>query len=208
MNEAFLKLDSEKRERILQAAYEEFTEHSYDNASTNRIVKKAKIGKGMLFYYFGNKEDLFHYLIDYGLDFIQEGYLGKLEQSTHDFIERCKLLGQEKMAAYAKAPYIIDFFAKVYINNQLNELPLGIAEKREQMMQLAYNQLYANLDYSLFREDIPHGEAMKMIKWIFDGYEKELTNQLKDIDISYENVLPFLDEYEDFLEIIKRTFYK
>lgn len=208
MNEAFLKLDPEKRERILQAAYEEFTEHNYDNASTNRIVKKAKIGKGMLFYYFGSKEELFHYLVDYGLDFIQDNYLRKLEKCSGDFIERCKLLAEEKMAAYAKVPYLLDFFTKVYLTNQLPELPSGITEKRDRMIQTAYSKLYDNLDYSLFREDLPPEQAMKMIKWIFDGYEKEFSIRLKEVNISYENVLPFVDEYESFLEMVRTIFYK
>lgn len=113
VNESFLNLEAEKRERILQAAYEEFTENTYNNASTNRIVKKAEIGKGMLFYYFGSKEELYHFLINYGLDFIQERYLGKVVGTTRDFIERCKFMTQLKMKAYVEAPYLLDFFCTI-----------------------------------------------------------------------------------------------
>ncbi|MTI95494.1 MAG: TetR/AcrR family transcriptional regulator [Firmicutes bacterium] len=31
------------------------------------MVKEASIGEGMLFYYFGSKKELFHYLIEYSL---------------------------------------------------------------------------------------------------------------------------------------------
>ena len=51
----FLKLNPEKKKRILEAAYNEFSRNTYDNASTNRIVKEAGIGKGMLFFYFNTK---------------------------------------------------------------------------------------------------------------------------------------------------------
>ena len=53
--EKFNSLDEEKRQKILDAALMEFAEHGYEKASTNRIVKEAGIGKGMLFYYFKSK---------------------------------------------------------------------------------------------------------------------------------------------------------
>lgn len=208
MNETFLNLEPEKRQRILQAAYEEFTENSYSNASTNRIVKEAGIGKGMLFYYFGSKEDLYHYLVDYGLDFVQERYLGKIEQLTGDFIERCRVLTELKMNAYVEAPYIFEFFAKLYLDEHSLELPAGIEEKWNQAMQLSFHRLYSNLDYSLFRTDIPPEELMKMVQWIFDGYEKDLSMKLKKAKITYEGLLVSVDEYDTFLEMLKSIFYK
>jgi len=66
-----LKLALEKQNRILKAAYEEFAKHSYKQASTNKIIKEADIGKGTLFYYFNSKKELFEFLIEYGINFIQ-----------------------------------------------------------------------------------------------------------------------------------------
>ena len=51
----FTELDSEKQERILDAALKEFAEYGYENGSTNRIVKNCGISKGSLFTYFENK---------------------------------------------------------------------------------------------------------------------------------------------------------
>lgn len=50
-----------RKKRILNAAFREFAEKGYEDASTNRIVKNAEIGKGTLFYHFGNKENLYIY---------------------------------------------------------------------------------------------------------------------------------------------------
>lgn len=167
-------LDPEKRNRILQAAYEEFTEHSYKDASTNSYCKKSRNWQRN-----GSKEELFHYLVDCGLDFIQKSYLGKNEHLTGNFIERCKLLADLKMKAYVEAPYIIEFFAKNYITDEPIELPAGVQEKRKNAIKEAYDKLYSNLDYSLFRSDIPSEELMKMIQWVSDGYEKDITCKTK-----------------------------
>ena len=67
MNEpkhTFRNLPADKRERILQAAVEEFASQGYKKASINSIVKKVGIAKGSLYQYFANKEALFFYIFE------------------------------------------------------------------------------------------------------------------------------------------------
>ncbi len=47
------------REAILTAATDEFAEHGLGGARVDRIAERAGINKRMLYYYFGQKEDLF-----------------------------------------------------------------------------------------------------------------------------------------------------
>ena len=60
--EMFLKLDEEKRERVLSAAINEFADKNYNNASMNVVVKTAGISKGALFKYFRSKAGLFGFV--------------------------------------------------------------------------------------------------------------------------------------------------
>ncbi|WP_230470234.1 TetR/AcrR family transcriptional regulator [Lujinxingia vulgaris] len=55
----FENLDGERQEEILEAAGEEFAERGYESASVNQIIRRAKISKGSLYYYFEDKADLF-----------------------------------------------------------------------------------------------------------------------------------------------------
>ena len=48
------------KERILQAAREVFTAHSFKAASTRMIAKEAGVEHPMIHYYFGSKEKLFY----------------------------------------------------------------------------------------------------------------------------------------------------
>lgn len=59
----FFRLPAEKRERLMDAAWEEFTSSSYSEASINRIIHKAHIPRGSFYQYFRDKEDLFWYLL-------------------------------------------------------------------------------------------------------------------------------------------------
>ena len=47
------------RIRILEAAKQEFAAHGLAGARVDRIASKAGANKRMLYYYFGNKDDLF-----------------------------------------------------------------------------------------------------------------------------------------------------
>jgi len=47
------------RENILMAAMAEFSEHGYNGARIDRIVKRAAVSKNLAYHYFDSKEDLF-----------------------------------------------------------------------------------------------------------------------------------------------------
>ncbi|MFM7857853.1 MAG: TetR/AcrR family transcriptional regulator, partial [Flammeovirgaceae bacterium] len=47
-----------KRERIKAAALELFAQHDYHATSTEMIITNAGVSKGLLFFYFKNKQEL------------------------------------------------------------------------------------------------------------------------------------------------------
>lgn len=55
----FRNLDPAKQAAILDAASEEFATHEFEEASYNRVIERAGISKGAMYYYFDNKEDLY-----------------------------------------------------------------------------------------------------------------------------------------------------
>ena len=63
-SDTFFRLPEEKRERLVEAAWEEFAAESYADVSINKIIRKAGIPRGSFYQYFTDKEDLFVYLLD------------------------------------------------------------------------------------------------------------------------------------------------
>lgn len=51
------------RERILAAALREFSEKGFAGARVDRIARRGRINKRMLYHYFGNKASLFHEIL-------------------------------------------------------------------------------------------------------------------------------------------------
>ena len=67
----FANMPSEKRERLLTIAAQEFAAHGFEGASLNRILEEAQIGKSSAYYYFEDKADLFGTVVTYCLDRLQ-----------------------------------------------------------------------------------------------------------------------------------------
>ena len=85
--DTFLRLPEEKRNRFLEAAWEEFTSVPFEEASINKIVRRAKIPRGSFYQYFSGKEDLFFYLQGSMLEHCMEEYIKLLMQSGGNFYQ-------------------------------------------------------------------------------------------------------------------------
>ena len=60
----FLKLDPERRRQILETAAAEFSEHGFRHASLNHVISSLGLSKGVFYYYFDSKADLFAAVVD------------------------------------------------------------------------------------------------------------------------------------------------
>lgn len=89
--ETFNKLDESKKEKILDAAVDEFSRHGFRQASVNRMVDRIGIAKGSLFQYFGNKEGLFQVIFTYAVELVRQSLRQvKRETAESDFFDRIK----------------------------------------------------------------------------------------------------------------------
>ncbi len=64
----FFNLTKEKKERVINAALDEFADKGYTNASITNIVNKAEIAKGSFYQYFEGKDDLYKYILKKAVD--------------------------------------------------------------------------------------------------------------------------------------------
>ncbi|MBO8168174.1 MAG: TetR/AcrR family transcriptional regulator [Thermoanaerobacteraceae bacterium] len=68
VKQGFLNLPDEEKQRIIDAALDEFAENDFFSASLNRIIQKAGISKGSMYHYFHDKEDLYLYVLQLGME--------------------------------------------------------------------------------------------------------------------------------------------
>lgn len=171
MYELFLKLDSDKQNRILEAGLKEFSQRGYINASTNHIVKAVSISKGSLFKYFNSKKEFYLFLVNY----VNEKLINYLNENFH-----VGLSWKENILAYAglefdfhmKYPLIFSFYKKMMEDFQLEIF------KADQEALLKYSQdLFKNLmgSFQLKELEIRHiGFVVKGYnEWFYETYLKD-----------------------------------
>ncbi len=64
VRDRFDNLDPDKQQRLFEAAADEFADHGFEGASLNRIIDRAGMSKGSLYYYFNDKSDLFSTVVE------------------------------------------------------------------------------------------------------------------------------------------------
>ena len=91
--------DSEiRRAEIMDAAMLLFMEKGYANTTTQDIVDKVNISRGLLYYHFKNKEDILYYLV--------ERYSEKLLRDIHVIVNDDDKTAIEKIRAFIDATII------------------------------------------------------------------------------------------------------
>ncbi|MDU2064022.1 MAG: TetR/AcrR family transcriptional regulator [Sporomusaceae bacterium] len=90
-----------KREQILDAAYTVFSQKGYHRATVDEIIALADTGKGTVYNYFHNKEQLFYTLVTERSRPFEEA-AKKIVESARDPLEKIKILIRLYLEFYVK----------------------------------------------------------------------------------------------------------
>ncbi|ACA55020.1 TetR/AcrR family transcriptional regulator [Clostridium botulinum] len=207
MNDNLKNIPEDKKEAILEAALEEFAIGGYENASTNKIVEKAGISKGLLFHYFGNKKGLFVYVYNYYFEFLKRELYMKVDTKERDILERVKKWTMIKMELIDKYPSVFMLFIKSTLNmpKDMNSTLEKIQSKERKE---AYENFLSNIDYSKFKENIDIQKCLKILMWTLEKYGEEyigLNINRPLLEINKDNIKK---EIEEYVNILKAGFYK
>lgn len=83
----FFRLPEEKRSRLMEVAWEEFSNTPYAKVSINRIIQAAQIPRGSFYQYFADKEELFLYMVESLQNSLKEKLTQCLEQGEGDLFQ-------------------------------------------------------------------------------------------------------------------------
>jgi len=209
MSDRFKRVPHEEQERIIRACLEEFSEKEYQRASTNRIVKKAGIPKGTLFYYFGSKKQLFLYVLDRAVGRYANLVNEFSEKMPEELFERLLYRAQVKLKAGAADPILYRFFHKVFLDvpESLNE---EMAIRFRKYASGSAENLLEGVDRSRFRDGVDVETAVRMIHLMLDGLLNKYADLLKDT--GPEESLQIVDavsvEIQEYFRMIREGIYR
>ncbi len=209
MDDIINSIDPEKRDRIINAAIEEFANAPYEKASTNNIVNKAGISKGLLFHYFGSKKELYEALIGFVLHTLCDAITERLNWDETDLFERLKHATLVKMEVGRIYPHMFDFSKNIVAHKRPDKLE-GVFELYKDYgldFEKMYNDIFTrNVDYSKFRDPSTIAETINIVRWSLEKYaEEQLLTLSEDERMDFNGIVANIEHYVD---ILKKAFYK
>jgi TetR/AcrR family transcriptional regulator len=202
----FLNLDTEKQERIINAAIKEFALKGFENASTNEIVKAAEISKGILFHYFKNKKTLYLFLFDYCVELTMEEFFKKADYDEKDVFVKFKHSILIKMELIERFPEIFKFLEVVYLEES-REVKLEVEDKFKKLNVEAFKKFYESIDVSMFKEGIDIGKAINIINWSLERYAKDALEKAKKKS-DHVDYAEIVKGGYGYLDLLRDCFYK
>ncbi len=199
----FFDLPLEKQQDIIQASLREFADCGYDLASTNRIVQKAGISKGVLFKYFNDKKALFLYVFtEY-----TKGYLDMIaHQPVHDLFEWIETTTLLKLRFLGQYPLAYQLWMRAAKDPGHPVYAAALAQQSAEAQQLAGN-LESLLPSGQLRPGLTWQHVLDLLGWMALGLQEKFLSWTSDreFDEAYQSVV---DEMNVYLGILKYGIYK
>ena len=148
--QTFLNLPEDKKQKILEAAKNEFSRVSVTEASINNIVTEANIARGSFYQYFESKEDLLIFMIDKASERVKDKVNEKIKENGDIF--ETFIFFYDKIVETCKDSNNKMFYRTVLANLRAND-SIVFGKAKEEI----YNSLMKNTDTSNFKskKDLP-----------------------------------------------------
>lgn len=173
----------EVKEKIIKAAIEEFAENGYKAASTNSICKKAKVSKGLIYYYFKSKEEIYLNALKFAIDEFKENVTIQINDNSKNGINYISEYFDTKFKFFRENP----LYSKLIINSLLND-NTEEAKKLGEEFQRYNNSLIFEIIKSIdINPKFNREKAFELVLMIGEKLEekhmKDIENKQKDTAI-------------------------
>ncbi len=147
-SDTFLRLNEDKKKKLLDASFKEFSLNNFNDASINRIIKEAGISRGSFYMYFEDKKDLYFYLLEQYGEILADNMKKDLIKNRGDLFKMFQDNIEESYNSFKNNN--INFFKKSLENITIMEeskRTFGFRDKR------LLNELIPNINLELLNDN-------------------------------------------------------
>jgi AcrR family transcriptional regulator len=202
----FHAISPEKQQRILRAALEEFACNDYASASTNAIVARAQISKGLLFHYFNDKLSLYLYLLDYVARELYSDVMGQIDLENDDIFNIMQKTIEAKLEVANR--FVLE--TRLYLRALTGNIPPRAKELLGQSVEQAYNTfalMTSLLNEDYLREGLDKEKAVQVINWACEGMTNHLLATVS-LETEGDAYVRMMDYTTDYFVFLRALFYK
>lgn len=199
--ENFESLPLEKQNRIIEASLSMFGKLGYKKASSNDIATLAGISKGMIFHYFGNKKNLYMYLLEFAGNTIIRAMNQYDFTKTPDFFDRIIAGSNLEIAIMRKYPSMLLFLGSAFYETD-KAVKDDLQNAFQQGEQIRNKFILSETDLSKFKDNVDPNLVINIIVRFTEGY---INNKVLDTTFDLDKMM---DEITSCLLLMKNNFYK
>lgn len=205
MYETFENLPESKKDNILQVCIEEFARNGYENTSTNTIVKRLGISKGVLFLYFKSKANLYLYIVKHLIKLLNDEFFERISfQDNGESLDIFDHLGEFYNILMEEKPFVLKFMLDAFLNP-----PLDLSELIEYEHNYAHIQVMERVNISNMREDVDPQMVLNLLHMIsYHVGQMIFKDYCGNMDNFKENLSKYTETYKHYVKIIKYGVYK
>ena len=133
---------------MINAGLKLFAQNGYHHASTDEIVKEAKISKGLLFHYFGSKAGYYSFLFDYANRFTILELKSGIRSEEADYFEMQKQILIQEIDISTQYPYMLLFLESV--KSETDKHGIAAIEPPEELSDDYYADLESKANISSY----------------------------------------------------------
>lgn len=194
-------LDNSKKDKILKASLEEFSEHGFEKASTDRICQKADVSKGLIFHYFGSKEKLFMITMNNCIDDILDEFKNFNFQDK-DFMSTIMETTEIKYNFFKKHPMHYKLMMNGFYNTP-KKLKDKLEQKYLELKQTGMNTFVDMIKDLPMKNDVSIDDVASVILAITNIVESKYLHYFTDEITSFEEFYDIANsEYIKLMNIV------
>ena len=202
MAQVFSDLPAEKQQQILDAAAEVFSKEDYKRASTDDIAVRAGISKGLLFYYFKNKQSLYLYVADHLRSLVERQLKREQLANITDFFDMLDYGAAEKLRLFQRQPWILDLALRLYYATD-KEVASPLRRRFMEMLEEMWDIYFSHIDHEKFRPEVGPRQVLDQLIYLIDGYLHQQMMRGNKI-----NMDALMAEYNLWRDMLRQYAYK
>ena len=176
----FEKIEPEKRQRILQAAAQEFAAAGFEKASLGKIAEGAGVSKPALYYYFEDKADLYVTVVHEAWDGLApESQVDLARLEADDFWPALRRLVDANIERCRAEPWLVTVWKLAFHPPHEDRAAGAVAELFTSARDFLRRLVRRGQELGAVRDDLPDDLLMAMLTsadyaadhWLIDHWD-------------------------------------
>ena len=174
----FSNLSISKQNEILRAATEEFGSYGFESASINRIIERAGISKGSMYYYFADKDDVYRTVLDVWFEeMFQKIQLSSQPKSPGQYWNEWQALFRRAFRFFMQKPVAAALLWQSIRSRASGTAHPHLASIADQMRDWVGELLGIGREIGAVRTDLPEGLLLETAFSMLEGFDRWLADR-------------------------------